>query len=70
MPGMRKTLLFIIAVLLSLAATAVGLDTPIPATHGASGIDRVAAVPVVSEDLVLFNRRMFSFRTPLSGVSA
>ncbi len=71
MPGMRHLFLPLLAVVFSLAAPAAMSDTTVtPATQGTGGTGHPAAAPVVAEDLKIFNRKVFSFRAPLTGVSA
>jgi small-conductance mechanosensitive channel len=67
MPGMRQIVLFLIAVWLSLSALAATPD-PTPAIRETPGAAAPAAV--VDAELVFFNRKIFIFRAPLTGVSA
>jgi len=71
---MRAIFLFLIAVALGLVTTASFSDTAnspaVPAAVSASGAAPAATAPTSAESLVVFNRKVFSFRAAVSGVSA
>jgi len=68
--SMRVIFLFLSAAILSLLATSSFSDTATPGAHPASSTVQSAPAPGVSETLTVFNRKIFSFRAPLAGVSA
>lgn len=81
MPGMRPIFIVLLATFLGLAATASVGETPAPVTRSVnmastveSGGQQPSAVALAAnpaaENLVLFNRKVFTFRAPLTGVSA
>ena len=67
---MRAIFLFLIAVALCLVTTASISDSASPAAITASAVERAATAPMTAENLVVFNRKVFSFRAPVAGVSA
>ena len=68
--SMRVIFLFITAIILSLLATSSFSDTATPGARPASGTEQTAPAADVAETLTVFNRKIFSFRAPLTGVSA
>ncbi|MBK9443893.1 MAG: mechanosensitive ion channel family protein [Comamonadaceae bacterium] len=67
---MHANFLFLITVALGLATTASFSDTASPAAVTASAVAPAATAPTSAENLVVFNRKVFSFRAAVSGVSA